>query len=76
MVCLNKKSLHESKLSLKNYFPTISITVPNTKIAAKKTKETTKPTPESIASFRFDCTFFSNSFTSIPPVSTYSIDED
>jgi hypothetical protein len=34
---------------------------------AKKPKETMNPTPESTASLRLLCTFFSNSFTTTPP---------
>lgn len=43
------------------YFVMKSITVAMVKIAAKKTNDTTNPTPESIASLRLDWTFFSNS---------------
>jgi hypothetical protein len=45
-----------------------SITVAMVKIAAKKTKDTTKPIPESTTSLRLVWTFFSNSFIATPPI--------
>lgn len=44
-------------------------TVAIMKIVAKNPKEAMKPTPESTASLRLLCTFFSNSFTFTPPIS-------
>ncbi len=42
---------------------------------AKKPNETAKPTPESVASLRLLCTFFSNVFTLTPPNSHFSINQ-
>lgn len=51
------------------------MTVAIMNMMAKNAKETPKPTPESIASLRFDCTFFSNWFTTTPPITHFSIDD-
>ncbi len=45
------------------------MTVAIIKMTAKNKKETPNPTPESTASFRLDCTFFSNSLMTTPPIS-------
>jgi hypothetical protein len=47
------------------------MTVAIIKIIAKKPNDHIKPTAESVASFRLLWTFFSNSFTVIPPIFHY-----
>lgn len=59
-----------NSLTNSSYSPTNLMTVAMMNITAKSANETPKPTPESIASLRFDCTFFSNWFTTTPPIST------
>lgn len=50
-----------------HYAPTSLMTVAMINKVAKNPKETMNPTPESTASLRLLCTFFSNSFTTTPP---------